>query len=238
VRVDAHRGKRFRRVNQVHSLRKSAHREHVDAFDYRSLARIRFRHHHGLDLVLACRQRRREGSANRAHLAVQREFSEKNILIEPLAKERALAAQNRKRHGQIERRAFLSDVGGRQIDRDAQNREIMAAIFQRGLDAFAALLDSHVRQAHHIKIPGPPRADVHLDFDQIGVDAKHRGAECFEVHVSTNVTTHSSRKSNANVSINLVLGLTTLFGPVLCVIFRHIERARCFTGPEGAPIVD
>jgi hypothetical protein len=122
-------------------------------------------------------------------------------LIEPLAKERPLAAQNRKRHRQIERRAFLADIGGREVDRDAQDREIVAAIFQRCLDTLAAFLDSHVRQAHHIKIAGPPRADVNLHFDQIGVDAKHRGAECLEMHVSTNVTRVRPRVTQMHLSI-------------------------------------
>lgn len=54
---------------------------------------------------------------------------EENILIEPLAKERALAAQNGERHWQVERRAFLADVGGRQVDGDALERKIVAAIF-------------------------------------------------------------------------------------------------------------
>ena len=124
VRASTRTGaERFGRVDQVHRLRKRAHGEYVDAFDDGGLARVGFRHHHRLDLVLARRQRRRERSAHRAHLPVERQLSEKNKLVEPLAEKCALAAQNRKRHRQIERRPFLADVGGRQVDGDALQTE-------------------------------------------------------------------------------------------------------------------
>ncbi len=96
--------------------------------------------------------------------------------------------------GKIERRAFLANVGGRQIDGDALQRKIVAAIFQRGLDALAAFLHGNVRQADNIEIAGPARADVHFDFHEVGVDAKHRGAEVFEVHVSSDVTTSAGAR--------------------------------------------
>ncbi len=118
-------------------------------------------------------------SAHRAHLPIQRKLAQKNILIELLAEERALAAQNRKRHRQIERRTFLANVGGRQIDGDALKRKLVAAIFQRGLDAFAAFLHGNVRQADNIEIAGLARADVHLDLHEVGVNAKHSGAVVF-----------------------------------------------------------
>ena len=198
ARVHAHGRERFRHVDEVHGLRQIAHGEHVDPLDDRGLARIGFRHDHGLDLVLARRQRRRERAAHRAHLPVERKLAEKNVLVEPLAEERALAAQNRKRHREIEGRAFLANVGGRQIDRDALKRKIVAAIFQRGLDAFAAFLHGDVGQADDIEIAGLARADVHLHFHEVGVDAKHRGAEVLEMHVSSEVTTSGGRKSNPN----------------------------------------
>ncbi len=195
-RVHAHRRERFRRIDQIHGLRQRFHGEDVDAFDHGRLARVRLRHHHGLDPVLARRQRRRKRAAHRAHAAIERQFAQENILIEALAEKRSLAAQNPKRHRQIERRTFLANVGGRQIHGDALQGKIEAAILQRGLDAFAAFLHRDVRQAHDVEIARASRADVHLHLDQVGVDAKHRGAECFEVHMSTDVTSSGRRKSN------------------------------------------
>ena len=109
-------------------------------------ARVGLRNDHGLDLVLARRQRRRKRSAHRAHLAVERKFSEKNVLVEALAEKRSLAPQNRKRHRQIERRPFLADIRRSKIHRHALKRKLVPAILQRRLDAFAAFLHRHVRQ--------------------------------------------------------------------------------------------
>ncbi len=72
ARVHAHGGKRFGRVDQVHGLRERAHGEYVDPFDDGCLARVGFRDHHRADVVFARGQRRREGSAHRAHLPVER----------------------------------------------------------------------------------------------------------------------------------------------------------------------
>ena len=198
ARVHAHRRERFRDVDEVHGLRQIAHGEYVDPLDDRGLARIGFRNDHGLDFVLARRQRRRERTAHRAHLAVERKLAKKNVLVEALAEERALTPENRKRHREIVGRSFLANVGGRQIDRDALKREVVAAIFQRRLDAFAALLHGDVRQADDVEIAGLPRTDVHLDLHEVGVDAKHRGAEVLEMHKSLKVTDSGGRKSNPN----------------------------------------
>ena len=70
-----------------------------------------------------------------------------------------------------------------------------------------------------LKSPGLPGTNVHLHLHQIGVDAKDGGAECFEVHVSTDVTTSGGRKSNANASINLVVALIVRFKPFQRGIF-------------------
>jgi len=72
TRLNANRRKGFRRVDQVHGLRQRADGIHIDAFDDGSFARIGFRHDYSLDLVLARRERRRERSADRTHLAVER----------------------------------------------------------------------------------------------------------------------------------------------------------------------
>jgi hypothetical protein len=57
-----------------------------------------------------------------------------------------------------------------------------AAVLQRRLDSFAALLDGDVGQAHHIEIAHAPGADVHFDLDNVSVNAKHSRAERLEEH--------------------------------------------------------
>ena len=60
--------------------------------------------------------------------------------------------------------------------------KVEAAILQRGLDALAAFLDGDVGQADDVEVAHAARANVHLDFDEVGVDSKHGGAERFEEH--------------------------------------------------------
>jgi hypothetical protein len=130
-------------------------------------------------------------------LAVQRQLAEDDHLVEPLAEKRALAAQDGKRHRQIKCRAFLADVGGRQVDGDALEWEIVAAILERGLDALAAFLHGDVGKADHVEIARFARTDVHLHLHEVGVDAENGGAEGFEVHRPREADGFRGRQSNA-----------------------------------------
>ena len=51
-----------------------------------------------------------------------------------------------------------------------------------GLDALAALLDGDIRQADDVEVAHASGADVHLDFDEVGVDSEYGGAKRFEEH--------------------------------------------------------
>ena len=75
--------------------------------------------------------------------------------------------------------------------------KIEAAILQRGLDALAAFLHGDVGQAHDVEDAPLPGADVHLDFDQVGVDPKHRCAERFEEHGVKKSANLQGRQTNA-----------------------------------------
>ena len=175
--------KRFRRVDQIDGLRQRFHREHFNAFDHGRFARIRFRHHHVLDAAFARSQRRRERAAHRPHAAIERKFAQKNMRVEHLSEERTLAADQAQRHRQIERRSFLAYVGGREIYGDRLiRRKIEAAISERGLNSLAAFFHRDVRQADDVEISLVARPDVHLDFDEIGINAEDCGAKCFEEH--------------------------------------------------------
>src|SRR4029077_14441202 len=85
------------------------------------------------------------------------------------------------------------------VDRDALKRKIVAAIFERSLNAFAALFHRDIGQADDVEITRLSRADVDFDLHQVGVDTEHRSAEIFEMHVSSDVTTSGRRKSNLNI---------------------------------------
>ena len=103
--------------------------------------------------------------------------------VENLSEECALATDQTEGHRQVKRRAFFSNVGGRQVDRDCLiYREIEAAIPERRFDPLAAFFYRDVRQADDVEIALIARADVYLDFHEIGVDAEYSGAKCFEEH--------------------------------------------------------
>ena len=57
-----------------------------------------------------------------------------------------------------------------------------AAIAQCGFDSFPAFFDGVVRQTDYIEVLHVGGTDVHFDFDEVGIDAKHSGAERFEEH--------------------------------------------------------
>src|SRR5712692_862640 len=143
----------------------------------------------------------RSRAAHRTYAAIERKLAEENEPVERLAKERALAAQDAERHGQIESRAFLADVGRGEVDGDALRRgEIEAAVLQCRLDALAAFLDGNVRQAHHVKIAQAARADVHLDFDEVGINAVNGGAQALEKHGTREANGFAVERLTQNIS--------------------------------------
>jgi len=103
--------------------------------------------------------------------------------IENLAEKTSLAAGEAQRHRQIERGTFLADIGRGKIDGDrVPGRKIEAAIAQSSADAFAALLHGNVRQADDGEMALERGYDVHLGFDEVGVNAEHGCTECLEKH--------------------------------------------------------
>ena len=178
-----HGRERFRRVHQVHGLRERFDGVDFHAFDDGRFLGIGLGHDQGANSLLAHAKRRGERAAHRAHAAVQRELAEENVTGKRLAEERSLAAENSQRHREIESRAFLFDVGRSEIHGDALRvGEVEPAIFDGGLDALAALLDGDIGQADDVEVAHASRADVHLDFDTVGVDSENGGAERFEEH--------------------------------------------------------
>ncbi len=82
-------------------------------------------------------------------------------------------AQDAERHRQIETRAFLADVGRRQVDGDGFVRITEAGIEQRGLDALAALAHGRIGHADRDEIARVAAGiHVHLDVDQVRFDSK------------------------------------------------------------------
>jgi len=85
----------------------------------------------------------------------------------------------------------------------------VAAVFERRLDAFAALLHRNVREANDVKITHFAGSNVHFHFHKIGIDAEDRGAEGFEVHRVADTNGASGCQSNAFDTFGATLIITS-----------------------------
>jgi len=77
--------------------------------------------------------------------------------------------QNRQGDREIVAPAFLGQVHGGEIDRDAPLREVEAGVDQGGANALLALLDGGLGQSDH-RERGQPTRKMHLDVDGGGLD--------------------------------------------------------------------
>ena len=174
--VDANRVKRLRRIDQVNGLRQRLHGEDVDALDDSSFPGIRFRDRNSLQAHVPSGNRRRKRSSDGPHAAVQRKLAQEHALVERLAEKMTHAASQTQCHRQIERRAFFTNIGGSEVDRNAlAMRKLERTVSQRRLDALAAFLHGVVGKTHHVEILHASGSDIHLDFDNIGVNPIHGG---------------------------------------------------------------
>jgi hypothetical protein len=75
---------------------------------------------------------------------------------------------------EVEGGAFLSDIGGGEIDGDALQRERVARVGEGGVDAVPPFPDGALRQTDRHE-GGEAIGDVGLDLHQIGVDTEDGG---------------------------------------------------------------
>ena len=86
-------------------------------------------------------------------------------------------AENPHRHRQIETGAFLTNIGGRKVDRHRLRRIAEAGVQQRGLDAFARFADCGIRHADGDEV-ARGAGGIHVDFniDEVRVNTVNGGA--------------------------------------------------------------
>ena len=125
-----------------------------------------------------------EHAADGPEGGVERELSEERDLFEALARGlRGLLAggEDAERDGQVEVRAVLAEVGGREVERDASHRPRDADVLDRRLYADARLPDRAVRQPGDVE-GLQAEAEVDLDVDGDGADAEDGGGACAGEH--------------------------------------------------------
>src|SRR5947208_3392197 len=102
--------------------------------------------------------------------AVQRE------LAQECAVRRRLLARERQDDGdcdrQVQRRAFLAQLGRREADGEARARIVQAAVLDRRAHALARLFDSRRRKPDETKSDIASAADISLDMDTTCLEAR------------------------------------------------------------------
>ena len=131
----------------------------------RGFGAVRQRKQQAAEAPLPCRRGDRKHAARRLDRAVQRQFAEDQHVVDVAPADDAGGGENAERDREIERRAGLADVGGRQIDRDPVLGELEAGIPYGAPDAIAALANARVRQAHDSE---SRQAERDVDFDVDG----------------------------------------------------------------------
>jgi hypothetical protein len=116
--------------------------------------------------------------------SVERKLAHKQRVGYLLLIQTAVSAQNAERHGQVEARTFLANVGRRQVDGDLGRRNVVAAIFQRRAHPVAAFADGRVRQADRVKVVFVhfDAGNIHFHFNDVGVNAVDGGTQGFIEH--------------------------------------------------------
>ena len=115
------------------------------------------------------------------HPPVQRKLSQKEVILQAFLGHDFQSGEDAHRDGQVEPGPFLFHVGRREIDGDSFGREIIAGVLDGRLHPVFGLLDRPIRQAHR----GENREalnDVHLHFDDVGIDSQNGTAQDFGQH--------------------------------------------------------
>ena len=124
-------------------------------------------------ICLAGRDGGGQGAHDRNQLAVQRQLPQRYLPNYFIGRQNIHRRQNRERDRQVEMRAFLDQVGGRQVDGDPLRGQRQPQRRQRRAHPFPGLADRLVRQADDGK-GGNAGGQRTLDLDETGLDPVKR----------------------------------------------------------------
>ena len=148
------------------NLQQRLRRMHGRVLNQCGFGSIRLRQDEGAPAV-RCPIGHCQRAADRAQLAGQRKFPGIFVFGEFIGGDLSGRGEYAERDGQVEAPAFLGQVGGSEVDRDAPGGKIKTAILQRGAHAVLAFFDLGFRQAHDGEV-GQAVGEMHLDGDQGG----------------------------------------------------------------------
>src|SRR5207237_6917666 len=134
-------------LEEFRDFRECPGAEHLKPSDDAGFGQILARENERLDTGRSGGERDRQRTSHRPNRALQAELSENRDLLQPTACYLFGGRQDTERDWQIEGRALLADVGGREIDGDAFERKGETGIGKRRIDAIASFLYSTLWQA-------------------------------------------------------------------------------------------
>jgi len=106
-----------------------------------------------------------------AHLAVERQLADEYRPVE-VAERLLRRDQDADRDRKVVGRAFLTQVGRGEVDRDAAEREGEPGVLDRGADTVSCLLDGCVSKPDDGE-PADAIRDIDLNLDQFAFEADH-----------------------------------------------------------------
>ena len=159
-------------AQMVDRLRERFRRICAHAADERSFLGVRRGHDKFGKSLRLCGDEQWQNARHGAQLPSQRQFAEQNSTA-AVGSELARRLEDADGDREVEIRALLFEIGGREIDGDFVGRELSAAVFERGTHPLAALLDGGVGQ------PGQPVVDIRFHLDGYAVQTVERKAHHF-----------------------------------------------------------
>jgi hypothetical protein len=151
-------------VKQIGEAGQRRNRTHLDALHERRLRGVPLRDEEAPVAGAASSQRRVQRSADRTELTAERQLARERVLIELVGGDLSARGQQPHRDGEVEARARLPDVGGREVHRQPLLREVELGVEERRPHALARLADRPVRQPDEGE-RRKPAPDVDLDGD-------------------------------------------------------------------------
>jgi hypothetical protein len=168
----------------IDQCQQRSRRQHLDAGGPRGLAALQ----PGADQAETARRsvnRRRQHARDGGERAVERQFAQRGVAGDLVARQHVHGGEQTERDRQVEVAALLEQIGRRQVDGDSPRRQRQAHRRQRRAHPLPALGHRLVGQAHDRKrrqALGDLHLDVHVEnvdaLERHRVDARHHADGC------------------------------------------------------------
>ena len=149
VEIDVVRRDFFHAVQKIDRLAQIIDREHFQFFDHRGFANIFGGHQQSFHAHLANHPGDGKHAVHRAHGAIQRQFTDDDVILQPRFGNFAIGSQQTDGNWQIVTGTFFANICRRQIDGRSLLGQLVTGIFDGGSHPFPALPNGGIGQSDH-----------------------------------------------------------------------------------------